>query len=378
VTIARVEAYNLANFPIDPPPFRELPKTGSLLLVEVETSDGITGWGAAGYAHPTMVHFVNTYVAREVVGLDPLHRERIAAQLSDPRPDSKFGPRKLGRMLTGAMAALDLALWDVTGKILGQPVHVLLGGASDKVPVYITHGAAYAGAPVYSPEDLAREAAELAKGGNWLLKNTVGRQMRDGKFAPDPVDDYHRMAAIREAVGPDVKIAMDGNCRMTVRQAEQLAKLCEPLDIEFFEEPVNSNDVHQLAALRKRAPIAIAAAENHLYSAADLIRADAIDILQPNVVNDGGYTAGVRNANLARAHNVPIGHGNGGGPYNIALHAGLGNGTGVEYHYHVWQEYNAAVVDVPQPEAGYVTASTAPGTGLVPKDGFIAEYAAEA
>lgn len=376
MTIARVRAHHLANFPITPPPFRDLPKVGSLLLVEVETTDGVVGWGAAGYAHPSVVHLVNEYVADEVVGEDPLNRERIMWKISDPRPDSKFGPRRLGRMLTGALSALDLALWDVAGRILGQPVHVLIGGATDKVPVYITHGAAYSGAPVYSREELAAEAAELAKGGNRLLKNTVGRQIKDGKFAPDPIDDYHRMAAIREAVGPDVKIAMDGNSRMTVRQAEKLATTCEELDIEFFEEPIVANDPHQLRMLRERAPIAIAAAENHLYSAADLIRADAIDILQPNVVNDGGYTGGVRSANLARAHNIPIGHGNGGGPYNIALHAGLGNGSGVEYHYHVWQEYNAVFDGVPQPTDGYVTASTEPGTGLTPKDGVVAEYAA--
>lgn len=376
-TIGSVRGYHLANFPITPPPFRDLPSTGSLLLIEVETTGGITGWGAAGYAHPSMVHLVNKYMADEVVGENALHRERIAWKITDPRPDSKFGPRKLGRALTGALSALDLALWDVTGKLLGLPVHVLLGGASEKVPVYMTHGAAYAGAPVYSREELAAEAAELAKGGNWLLKNTVGRQIKDGKFAPDPVDDYHRMAAIREAVGPDVKLAMDGNCRMTVRQAEKLATMCEELEIEFFEEPIYANDPHQMRVLRERAPVAIAAAENHLYSAADLIRADAIDILQPNVVNDGGYTGGLRSANLARAHNVPIGHGNGGGPYNIALHAGLGNGTGVEYHYHVWQEYNAVFDGVPQPQAGYVTASTEPGTGLTPRDSIVSEYTAE-
>src|SRR5699024_507170 len=222
------------------------------------------------------------YVAESLIGMNALNHEEIRFTLSDPRPDSLFGPRKLGRTLTGAMSAIDIALWDIKGKMFEVPVHVLLGGARDRIPVYITHGAAYHGAPVYSPEELAEEAKSLAEDGNTLLKNTVGRQIRDGKFAPDPLEDYERMSAIREAVGPHVKLAMDGNCRMTVRQAEHLAVLCEGLNIEFFEEPVTGNDPVQLATLRQRAPMAIAVASNHLYSAADLIAANSLDILQPN------------------------------------------------------------------------------------------------
>src|SRR5699024_1131412 len=211
---------------------------------------------------------------------------------------------------------------------------------TDKIPVYLTHGAAYNNATTYGPDELGAEAKQLADQGNTLLKNTVGRQIKDGKIAPDPVDDYYRMKAMREAVGPDVKLAMDGNARMTVPQAQKLANLCEDLNIEFFEEPVVGNNPRHLSLLRQKTSIAIAAAENHLYSAAHLVNHDAVDILQPNVVNDGGYTGALENAFLARANLISIGHGNGGGPHNIALQAGLNNGTSVEYHYHVWQEYN--------------------------------------
>lgn len=372
--ITRVKGHYLADFPITPPPFREQPDKGVLLIVGIDTDEGITGWGAAKYAHPSIIHVINTYMEDELLGMDPLRREYIRQKINDPRPDAKFVPRHMGRMLTGALSAIDIALWDILGQHAGQPLHVLLGGASDQVPVYLTHGAAYNNASTYTHEELGAEAKALADQGNTLLKNTVGRQIKDGRIAPDPEDDYRRMKAMRDAVGSEVKLAMDGNCRMSVPQAQRLAELCADLDISFFEEPVVANNPTELALLRQKSPIAIAAAENHLYSASDLIRNNAVDILQPNVVNDGGYTGALENALTARAHQIPIGHGNGGGPHNIALQAGLGNGTAVEYHYHVWQEYDAVFENVPEPINGYVTAPNIPGTGLHPKDGILEEF----
>ncbi len=237
------------------------------------------------------------------------------------------------------------------------------------MPVYVTHGAAYDGAPVYSREELAAEAAHLVKHGNNHVKNTVGRQA-----IPDPKDDYLRMKAMREAIGPDVKLSMDGNLRMSIAEAIKLCNLCEELDIAFIEEPVYYNDPSVLAHLRSRTTIPVAAAENEKFSARDLLVAGAVDYLQPNVNNDGGYSHGLRTAALARAFNIPLSHGNGNGPHNIALHAGVINGGLVEYHFHKWMAYNAIFEHVPQPEDGYLTVSQEPGLGLNPKPGLIREY----
>jgi L-alanine-DL-glutamate epimerase-like enolase superfamily enzyme len=233
----------------------------------------------------------------------------------------------------------------------------------------VTHGAAYDGAPVYSREELAKEAAHLVTLGSTHLKNTVGRQA-----IPDPVDDYHRMAAMREAVGPDIKLSMDGNLRMNLAQAMKLCQMCEELDIAFIEEPIHYNDPANLAHLRSRISIPIAAAENEKFSTLQLLQAGAVDFIQPNINNDGGITAAVRNAAIARAFNVPLSHGNGNGPHNIALHAGLINGGLVEYHFHKWMAYNAIFKDVPQPKDGWLDVSQEPGLGLEPKDGLIEEY----
>lgn len=362
--IARLEAHHLANIPIQPPPFRKLPNVEHALILEIETTDGLIGYAMGGYTHPVIVDFLNNHAADLLVGEDASCIERVIARF-----DRHSVVRFMGRAYLSALALVDIALWDLKGKALGVPVHKLLGGARDKVEVYVTHGAAYGGAPVYSVDELAAEAKHLAELGNLHLKNTVGRQS-----VPNPAEDYMRMKAMREAVGPGVKLAMDGNARMTVAQATRLCQMTEELGISFIEEPVIDNDPTQLRELRGKTSIPIAAAENHKYSARDLLVNEAVDILQPNVTNDGGYTAGLRIAMLAQSFGRALGHGNGSGPHNIALQAALSNGGIVEYHFHKWMAYNAIFENVPQPENGYLHVSQEPGLGLNPKRGLIKEF----
>ncbi|TCR64625.1 mandelate racemase/muconate lactonizing enzyme family protein [Bosea sp. BK604] len=364
--IARVQAYHLTNIPITPPPFRKLPNVEQAIMVEIETDDGLVGWAMGGYAHPIIVNFINRYVQPVLIGEDPVLIERINYKLWK---QFIFAHRDLGRSLVSGLAMIDIALWDIKGKACGRSVHHLIGGAFDKIPVYITHGAAYGGAPVYSVEELAAESKHLVALGNTHLKNTVGRQT-----VPDPDDDYIRMKAMRDAVGPNVKIAMDGNARMTAIQAIRLCEMCRDLDIAFFEEPLLDNDPRLMLELKAKTSIPMAIAENAKYSIRDQLIAGAVDIVQPNVNNDGGYTAGIRIAGMAKAFNKPISHGNGAGPHNVALQAGLMNGTLVEYHFHKWMAYNAIFEEVPQPVDGFLHVSTRPGTGLWPKDGLIKEF----
>jgi len=364
--IGRVRAHNLQNIPIQPPPFRKLPNVEKAIMVEIETDDGLIGWAMGGYAHPVIVDFINKNVAPAIIGEDPMLIERIMMKLAKT---FIFVQRDLGRAMVSGLAMIDIALWDIKGKALGRPVHHLLGGARDKVAVYITHGAAYGGAPTYSREELAAESKHLVDLGNVHLKNTVARQ-----DVIDPDDDYMRMKAMREAIGPDIKLGMDANARMTAQQAIRLCQMCEELDISFIEEPCLDNDPRLLCELRAKTKVPVAVAENHKYSTRDLLIADALDILQPNVNNDGGYTAGIRIAGMAKAFNKPIGHGNGAGPHNIALQAGLANGALVEYHFHKWMAYNAIFENVPQPKDGFLEVSLKPGLDLDPKPGLIEEF----
>ena len=278
----------------------------------------------------------------------------------------------MGRQLISAVSGFDVALWDIRGQAAGLPLHQLFGGCKDDAEVYMTHGAAYGDAPVYSREELAKEAKVLVDQGFRHLKNTVGRQP-----IPDPYDDYEREMAIREAVGPDIKLAMDGNLRMSLPQAELLCKLTEDdVRISFLEEPMLDNDVHLMRQLRAKTSVPIASAINHRNTARDLLVNEAVDILQPNCCNDGGYTAALEIAALGRAFNVPLGHGNGHGPHNLPLQAGLSNGAIIELHYHNWMAYKAIYQQVPEIVGGRMKCLTAPGTGLVPKPEVLEKYAA--
>ena len=360
--ITHLQAFHLAEIPVRPPPFRSMPSKAEALLLKVESDEGPVGWALARHANAMMMaHFIETSFAEAAVGLDPLRTEQVSQQLQ-----ARFLKWKVGTLLSSAVSALDIALWDLKGRAFGVPSHHLMGGASDSVRVYITHGAAYGDAPRYTIEELTDEAAFLVEQGNTHLKNTVGRQE-----VPDPDDDYRRMKAIRERVGDQVKVAMDANSLMTAPAALKLCTLTEELDIAFFEEPVVGNDPTLLAHLRQRTNIPIAAAQTDRVSAHELLSAGAVDLIQPNVNNDGGYTGGMRIAALGEAHNVPLGHGNGAGPHNIALQAALRPDGIVEYHFHRWMMYDAIFEGVPVPEGGRLKVSQEPGLGLEPRPEII-------
>ncbi len=364
--ISEVRGYFLKDVPVTPPPFRNVPNVESKCLVEIRTDEGLVGWGQCGHAHPSVVEFVNGWLAPTILGPPALLTDRIWNGMF-----RSFNERHVGRQLVSAVSGVDVALWDIKAQAANLPLHQLLGGNKDDAEVYMTHGAAYGTAPVYSREELAKEAKALVDQGFRHLKNTVGRQP-----IPDPHDDYEREMAIREAVGPDIKLAMDGNLRMTLPQALLLCKLTEEdVGISFLEEPMLDNDVHLMRQLRQKTIVPIAAAINNRNTARDLLVNDAVDILQPNCCNDGGYTAALAVAAMARGFNVPLGHGNGHGPHNLALQAGLANGSIIELHYHNWMAYKAIYQEVPEIVDGRMKAMTRPGTGLVPKPEVVEEYA---
>ncbi|MDP2949371.1 MAG: mandelate racemase/muconate lactonizing enzyme family protein [Chloroflexota bacterium] len=370
--VCRVEAHRLEEVPITPPPFRKDPSTGSMTVVEVETDSGIVGYsvlgGGGGSPWPMTVEFINCYASQFLAGQDALLVERIWNQMV----------RQAGRHPAGMWAsvagAIDLALWDIRGKALGHPVWQLIGGARDRVPAYVSFGLAGPNTsasmyPAYSREELVEEAKYLVGQGHTRLKTVVGRWE-----VPDPDEDAARMAAVREAVGPDVWLMMDASCYMSLQDAVRLCKLCEPLHITFFEEPVHANDPRTLAALRKQTSIPLAANPSGFRAAyREMLLHDAVDIVQPNVASIG-YTESIAVANMAGAFNVPIANGNGSGPHNIHLQAGMPNGWLLEFHWHNWQTYEAVFQDMPRPREGWTAPLNRPGLGLDPKPGIIKEY----
>lgn len=361
--IVRVEASYLTNIPTTPPPLLEGPDRARVVIAEVETDDGVIGYGMTGGPWPqSIVEFINHQAKDLLMGQDPLLTERIWQQMF-----RTYNQRYQTGLWSSAMSAVDIALWDIKGKALGQPVWRLLGGAQNPVPAYITFGLAD-----YDNERLVGAAKHWVQQGHNKLKMVVGVIGN----SQDPEADAQRVAAVRDAVGPKVELMFDANYLMSYHHALRLCRLTEPLNITWFEEPVYGNDALLLADLRRATSIPIAAGQNegHRFRHRELLLHRSVDILQPNVVNVGGYTEAVKVAAMAQAFNVPIANGGAWPCHNMHLQAAMSNGWRVEFHYLSWMMYEAVCQSIPRPVEGWVTVPETPGLGLDPKPGIIKEY----
>ena len=331
--------------------------------VEVETDDGLVGHGFTAITEEDVVaQIVNGVAGPAILGDDPMAHEAIWEKLY-----WKTMPRGQTGYAAHAVAAIDLALWDIKGKALGQPVWRLLGGARSRVPVYATFGFGF-----FDREQLAAAAKLWVAQGFQRLKMTVGNEAlrrRDQRPLHDVIlEDAARVRAVREAVGPDVALFIDANCNLDLYHAMRLAELVKPYGLGFFEEPITQNDARQMAELRRATNMPLACGQNEglLYRFRDLLLHQSVDYLQPNVAIGGGITQCLKVAGLAAAFNVPIENGGAWPFHNMHLHAGLANGGMVEHHYLAVELCRLLYRGLPEPEAGWLTLPEAPGLGFEP------------
>lgn len=303
----------------------------SVCIVEVETDSGVHGHGFTAITEEEVVAAaINEVAAPALIGVDPLDHERVWELLY-----WLLAPRGQTGYALHAVAALDVALWDIKGKHLGMPLWRLLGGARSQVPVYATFGFNF-----FDREQLAAAAKLWVERGFRRLKMTVGHQALARRDEPRPIaaviaEDARRIRAVRDAVGDEIELYIDANCSLDAYHAEKLCRLIEPYHIAFFEEPITQNDARQMAQLRQRTSIPLACGQNEglAFRFRDLLLAGSIDVAQPNVVLSGGYSQCLKIAGMAAAFNVPIANGGAWPWHNMHLQAGVSNGTLVEYHY---------------------------------------------
>jgi L-rhamnonate dehydratase len=345
----------------------------SACVVRIDTDKGIVGHGFTAITEEEVVAAaVNEVAAPAIIGENALEHERIWDRLY-----WLMSPRGQTGYASHAIAAIDVALWDIKGKALGQPVWRLLGGARNRVPTYATFGFSF-----YDREQLAAAARLWVANGDRRLKMVVGHEALQRRDAPRPLrevilEDEQRVRAVREAVGDGPELYVDANCSLDAYHAEELARRIRPLGISFFEEPITQNDVQQLANLRNRVGIPLAAGQNEglAYRFRDLLVHRAVDVLQPNVVISGGFTQCVRIAGMASAFNVPIANGGAWPFHNMHLHAGLANGGLVEYHYPAVEACRAIYRGLPEPKDGWLTLPEQPGLGFEPDEEAMREVA---
>lgn len=345
----------------------------SLCLTEIEADNGLVGHGMTAITEEEVI----AAAVREVAGPALIGEDAMATERLWERLYWLLSPRGQTGYASHAIAALDIALWDLKAQALGQPLWRLLGGARQRVPVYATFGFGF-----FERDQLAAAAKLWALQGFRRLKMTVGGHALARRDEPRPIDeviaeDVRRVAAVREAVGPDVKLYVDANCGLDLFHATELAQRIEPYEISFFEEPLTQNDVRQMAQLRSRTRIPLACGQNEglAFRFRDLLVAQAADVLQPNVAISGGYSQCLKIAGMAQAFNVPIDNGGAWPFHNMHLHAGVANGGMVEYHYVAVQMLRQIFDGLPEPKDGWLTLPDRPGLGFAPDPARVKELA---
>jgi len=351
------------------------PSVGAGVHVLVETAGGLSGHGMTTIVDSLgTAALVNGIAAPAMIGENVLDNERIWEKLYwrlSPRGQTGFSGHVIG--------AVDIALWDIRGKALGAPIATLIGGARPSVPVYVTFGPAF-----LDRAELVAVAKDMTARGYTSLKMVVGNgalQNRDRISMEDVVrEDIARVRAVRDAVGDTVRLHIDGNCSFDLPNAERLSQALAELDIEFFEEPIAQNDVRLMAELRRRTGIRIAAGQNEALSFRfrDMLVAEAVDFVQPNVMISSGYTHAVKIAGMAAAFNIGMHNGGAGALQNMHLHAGLANGGYCEWHL-PWMGLNHRIYpDMPVPEQGRLTIPPKPGLGFESDPAVVRELAMKA
>ena len=291
--IERIETY-VAEQKLDTPfYFSQFEfQTRQICLVKVIAADGTYGWGE-GYGPATVVKAGIEFLAPLALGEDPLHVETVWNKMHLRSLD--YARRGV---LVAALSAIDIAIWDLRGKLLGQPVSVLLGGRRrENVKVYATG--------LYFTETgdlvskLVDEAQHYASQGFRAVKMKVGLGVET---------DVRHVRAVRQAIGDEVELMVDANHAYSLSEALSFTRQIEPLNIGFFEEPVSPEDYEGYRELRERSAIPIAGGECEylLEGFRHLLSKRCVDIAQPDICGAGGLSEVKRIIALARAYHINV------------------------------------------------------------------------
>jgi L-rhamnonate dehydratase len=274
-----------------------VPEPIALVVVEVETSDGIVGLGTVGGFCEAAVPIIRGHLRDVLLHEDPRDVERLWQLMY--RASARYGSR--GAAIE-AISGVDIALWDVLGHALGQPVYRLLGGRSkSRVPVYSSHLRDRT-----PPAELERQAAADVAAGFAAVKLFLTRGPDEGPAGLRACVETTRL--VRAAIGPDVDLMVDAHLRWDVPFTLAYARATEGLGLRWIEEPIPHDDRAGYARLTARLDVPIAAGEHEYtrFPFAELIEARCLGILQPDVNRVGGITESRRIVALAASHGLPV------------------------------------------------------------------------
>ncbi|MEO3998371.1 mandelate racemase/muconate lactonizing enzyme family protein [Mesorhizobium sp. CAU 1732] len=259
-----------------------------MVLVRIETVDGIVGYGEAHHAQTpsTIAAFVNDALGPSLIGMDAHETEAIWDK-AYRHFIATHGP---GAAAVIGLSGVDLALWDIKGKDLGQPVYKLLGGKRRPIRAY-AGGISLGFQPI---DDLKREIEGFIERGYDFMKLRVG----------DTLDkDFERVSAVRAAFGPEITLAADAGTRYRTADVARIAEICEAGRLAWLEEPFTPDNLPGYRRLRDVTPTPLAAGENHFtrHELRTLISEEVIQFVQADACKTGGITEILKIAALAGA-----------------------------------------------------------------------------
>ncbi len=255
--------------------------TRNWLFVKVYTDEGVTGIGECS-GWPRVIETAVQDIKHILIGEDPTHIERLWQRMMS----AIMAHGMTGTVGSGAMTGIDMALWDIKGKVLGVPVWNLLGGkVRDRIRIY-----AHANTPEVALSLKARGVTAIKCGG-----------------VSDPV---RKVAALREAIGDDMDLMIDlhGPPWLTPADAARLARALEPYHLLFIEDPIAPDNLEGYKRIRDAAHVPLAAGErmSTIFGERELITSGLIDVIQPDTGRAGGITQMKKIAAMAEAYHVML------------------------------------------------------------------------
>jgi L-alanine-DL-glutamate epimerase-like enolase superfamily enzyme len=333
------------------------------VLVELHTDEGVTGLGEApAYPSADIVQAVLHSLEPLVLGEDPMGIERLVNRIDI------VGTWHHVQATSPAIAAVEMACWDVLGKVCSQPVSALLGGrVRDRVEVI-----AYLG--LDTPETMRSAAADAVGQGHRTLYFKVG--------SDDPELDVQRLAAVRDGSGPDARLRVDANESWSSAAAIDMARRMEPYDLEFLEQPVSGRNLAEMAYVRGRIGMPLLANEASWtrHDQLAVITAGAADAISVDNQLDGGLLNLKRSAGLCDAAGLPVVK-HSLGELGVATAAGLHVIASSPNFLYANQAYTSLLTgdvlvgDPLDPRDGTLAVPTGPGLGVALDPDEVARHA---